>query len=145
MQRIGFSVGSEGHVLGWEKILQMEAYGAQIFVALWSIWLARSHLRRIWVQARSGDGDPNDVVRYRLAFIGLAASSIFIIAWQVSIGMNLALSIAMFLLTTLIYFLIAKLIAATGFSYLLPDWDHMKGKSFILDLVGTNHISPRDS
>ena len=143
MQRIGFSVGSEGHVLGWEKILQMEAYGAQIFVALWSIWLARSHLRRIWVQARSGDGDPNDVVRYRLAFIGLAASSIFIIAWQVSIGMNLALSIAMFLLTTLIYFLIAKLVAATGFSYLLPDWDHMKGKSFILDLVGTNHISPQ--
>ncbi len=143
MQRVGFSVGSEGHVLGWEKILQMEAYGAQIFVALWSIWLARSHLRRIWVQARSGDGDRSDVVRYRLAFIGLAASSLYIIAWQVSIGMNLALSIAMFLLTTLIYFLIAKLVAATGFSYLLPDWDHMKGKSFILDLVGTNHISPQ--
>ena len=143
MQRIGFSVGSEGHVLGWEKILQMEAYGAQIFVALWSIWLARGHLRQIWRQARSGEGDPRDVVRYRLAFLGLLGSSIYIVVWQVWIGMNLILSIGMFFLITLIYFLIAKLVAATGFSYLLPDWDHMKGKSFILDLVGTNHISPQ--
>ena len=103
--------------------------------------LARGHLRAIWSQARSGIGDPRDVLRYRLAFVGLVVSAIYIIGWQVSIGMSLVLSIALFVLTTLIYFLIAKLVAATGFSYLLPHWDHMKGKSFILDLVGTNRIA----
>ena len=141
MHRVGFSLGSAGHPMGWEKILQMESYGAMFFVVAWSFWLARGHLRRVWRQVRTGEGDRDEVWRYRLALAGLVVSGLYVVGWMVGLGMSLPLAAGVFLLTALIYFLIAKLVAATGFTYLLPDWDHMKGKDFILELVGTVRLS----
>ena len=144
IRRLGVSVGDEGQQLENWDILYMESYGALIFLSLWSIWLARKHLRRVWRQVSSGVGDRRDVAHYRLALAGLALSGAYIVAWGVSLGMSLPLAAGVFALMALVYFVTIKLIAATGFAYLFPNMPHLKGESFIVDLVGTANISPRD-
>ncbi len=143
LQRVGFSLGEEGQRLGAAEILHMESYGALVFVALWSVWLARKHLGQLGRMVSSGAGDRGEVRRYRLALLGLVLSGAYVVGWGVSLGMSLPLSVAAFALIALTYFATAKLVAATGFAYLLPNKAHVKGKSFILDLIGSIHLSPR--
>ena len=61
----------------------------------------------------------------------------------VGLGMSLPLALGAFLLMTLVYFVTVKLMAATGFAYLFPHFTHMKGETFIVDLIGSIHLSPR--
>ena len=143
INRLGFSVGAEGQQIGHEYILHMESYGALVFVGLWSIWLARRHLREVWFKVRTGEGDRREVVHYRLVVAGLVLSAVYVIAWLTHLGMGLPLAIGAFLLTTMVYFITAKLIAATGFAYLFPNWSHLKGGGFFVDLIGTTYLSPR--
>ena len=143
LQRVGFSLGEEGQRLGPAEILHMESYGALVFVAMWSVWLARRHLAQVGRVVRSGRGDRGQVGLYRLALLGLLLSGGYVVGWGMSLGMSLPLSVAAFSLIALTYFATAKLVAATGFAYLLPNKAHVKGKSFILDLAGSIHLSPR--
>ena len=143
MSRTGLTVGSEGNQLGASDILQMEGYGALIFVALWSIWLARRHLRGIWRQAFSREGDPSDTRQYRWALFGLVVSGLYVTGWIMALGASLLLAAGLLLLFTLAHFVTVKLMAATGFAYLIPSHPHLKGESFVLHLVGTTHLSPR--
>ena len=145
MLRFGFTLGSEGVPLTERAILHLESYGTMIFVGLWTFWLARGHLRRVWRQVRGEEGgDPDERRLYRLALVGLAASAAYVLGFMVFMGMSLPLALLAFTVTTLTYLVIMKLIAATGCAYLLTDWDHMKAKTFVHQLVGTAHISPQN-
>ena len=139
----GFAVGAAGQQPEAQNIIYMESYGALVFIGLWSIWLARRHLRQVWHQVCSGQGEPRQVALYRLALAGLILSGLSVIGWGVQLGMSLPISIGGFLLMTLTYFVIAKLVAATGFAYLLPNKPHIKGDSFLIELVGSAFQSPR--
>ena len=139
----GFAVGAAGQQPEAQNILYMESYGALVFIGLWSIWLARRHLRQVWHQVCSGEGEPRQVTLYRLALAGLILSALSVIGWGVQLGMSVPVSIGGFLLMTLTYFVVAKLVAATGFAYLLPNKPHIKGDSFLIELVGSAFQSPR--
>ena len=139
----GFAVGAAGQQPEAQNIIYMESYGALVFIGLWSIWLARRHLRQVWHQVRTGQGEPRQVALYRLALAGLILSALSVIGWGVQLGMSLPVAIGGFLLMTLTYFVIAKLVAATGFAYLLPNKPHIKGDSFLIELVGSAFQSPR--
>lgn len=139
----GFAVGAAGQQPEAQNIIYMESYGALVFIGLWSIWLARRHLREVWHQVRSGQGEPRQVALYRLALAGLILSALSVIGWGVQLGMSLPVAIGGFLLMTLTYFVVAKLVAATGFAYLLPNKPHIKGDSFLIELVGSAFQSPR--
>ena len=141
MQRTGFSVGLSGQQINAREILYLESYGALVFIGVWSIWLARRHLRQVWHQVRSGQGDPREVTLYRLAIAGLVLSTVWVVGWAVALGMSPGIALATFALMALTYFVTIKLIAATGFAYLLPNKPHIKGESFIVDLVGTTYLS----
>lgn len=143
MERIGFSVGEAGQQIeGW-NILYMESYGALVFVALWSFWLARQHLRRVWRQVRTGEGDRSEVSLYRLAVVGMVVSAVGVVWWAVHLGMSVHLAVLGFVLMSLVYFVTTKLIAATGFAYLFPNRPQLKGESFVVDLIGSIYLSPR--
>ena len=145
MHRVGFSVGGFTGIFGEAyQILYMESYGALFCVGLWWIWLARRHLRGVWRQVRSGEGSRAETARYRLAVVGLLLSASYVIGWAVSLGMNLPVAIGAFLLMTLTYFVTAKLVAATGFAYLFPNRPQIKGESFVVELVGSIYLSPRN-
>ena len=142
MNRTGYSVGSDGNHLGVKEILQMEGYGALIFIALWSIWLARGHLRAILRQAFSVDAS-REARHYRWALFGLVVSTAYVIGWTMAAGANFWLAAGLMLLFTLVHFATVKLIAATGFAYLFPSQSQLKGDTFITHLTGTEHLSPR--
>ena len=151
IRRFGFSVagfsgvGATGsRVPEYRQITDMESYGALMFVAAWSIWLARRHLRAVWQLAWSGNGDRSEVGRYRLALLGLTSSALCVVGWGLGLGMSLPLALVAFTAMVLTYFVIVKLIAATGFAYLLPNETHAKGQSFIVELIGTAHIDLRE-
>ena len=141
MRRVGFAVGAEGQQITGEEIFYLESYGGAIFLALWSIWLARRHLQRVWHLVRTGHGDRREVVHFRWALASLVLSAAYVIYWGVSLGMSLPLALGAFVLLTLVIFVTVKLVAATGCSYLFSA--HMGGDNFVVNLVGTTHVSPQ--
>ena len=143
LARTGISFGAEGQQIGGERLLFMENYGALMFLAVWAIWIARSHLGRTMRLAVGGGGEAGEVRRYRMAWTGLLLAGAWVIGWAMSLGMSLALALGSFLLMSLTFFVTAKLVAATGFAYLVPYRPFLKGAPFIVDLVGTTSISPR--
>lgn len=144
MGQTGFKVGASGQEIGAGGILDMESFGAVVFIAVWSVWLARGHLRSVWRQARTGIGDADEVRHYRWALAGLLLSAVYVIGWGVSLGLSLPLSIVSFLLMTIVFFVTTKLVAATGFPYLTPSWGNAKGGVFVTELIGSGNLSQRD-
>ena len=144
MVRFGFTLGTEGVPLTSRGILHLESYGTMLFIGLWTFWLARRHLRRVWRQVRAGGGEPSERRRYRLALVGLVLSAGYVVGFMVFVGMSLPLALLVFVVTSLTYLVIMKLIAATGCAYLLTDWNHMKAKTFVHELLGTVHLSQQN-
>ena len=143
MSRIGFSVGSAGESLQWNDILHLESYGAIIFIGLWTFWLARSHFRRVWRQVRWGAGEPDEVSHHRRVLLGLTISGVYLLGWMMALGMSLPAALLIFSVALLTYVVVVKLIAATGCAYLLTDPGHIKGITFVNELLGTALLSPR--
>ena len=140
----GFSgVGATGQVPEFRQITDMESYGALIFVAVWSIWLARRHLWEVSRLVWTGNGARGEVIRYRLALAGLVLSGLYVVGWGIGLGMSPPLALLAFTTMALTYFVIVKLIAATGFAYLFANETHAKGQSFIVELVGTDQFDDR--
>ncbi len=144
IDRVGFVIGGQGQPLSNNLILSLESFGAIVFIACWSVWLARGHLRRVGSLIRSGCGDRGEVRRYRFAAMGLLLSSLYVITWAHSLGATLPVAAGAFVLMMLTFFVTTKLIAATGFAYLMPSWPNAKGQIFIVELVGTSQLSEQD-
>jgi hypothetical protein len=144
INRVGFVIGGRGQPLAADQILSLESFGAIVFIAVWSVWLARGHLRLVWAQVRTGCGKRADVNRYRFALIGLVLSSCYVITWATTLGASLPVAVGGFVLMVLTFFVTIKLIAATGFAYLMPSWPNAKGQIFIDELVGTSRLSEQD-
>jgi hypothetical protein len=144
MNQVGFSVGVSGQEISGGGILALESLGAVVFIAIWSVWLARGHLRKVWQQVRTGQGDATDVRLYRVALSALVLSAIYVIAWGVSLGASLPLAAGSFLMMVITFFVTIKLVAATGFPYLTPSWAYAKGDSFITELIGSANLSPQN-
>jgi hypothetical protein len=130
----------------WDRLRSSpwRGLGAIVFIACWSVYLARVHLRQVWQQVRTGQGDRRQIRVYRLALAGLILSAFYVIAWVCSLGASMAVAAGAFMLMVSTFFVTIKLIAATGFPYLMPSWPNAKGSSFIVDLVGSTRLSPQD-
>ena len=123
--------------------LWTESHGALVFVGLWSIWIARGHLRQIWRQVRSGAGDRREVLSYRLALLGMVVSALYVVGWAVSIGVSLSMAVGSFTLMVLAYLVTVKLVAASGIAYIYPPRVYLKGEAFFLELVGSIYVPTR--
>ena len=145
LRRLGYTLGSSGTstylVDGVWDILYLESYGAFVFIAAWSVWLGRRHLREVWRQVRNGTGERRRVVVYRWAVAGMVLSALYVIIWLVGLGMNPLLAIFGFFSMAMVLLVTAKLIAATGFAYLFPNWTFLRGGTFVTDFVGTSYLS----
>ena len=64
-----------------------------MFLALWSVWIARDHLRQVWQAVWTGSGVGEGVLSYRVALIGLVLSTVYVIGWMVSLGLSFPLAL----------------------------------------------------
>ncbi|NKB69350.1 MAG: hypothetical protein GKR89_19945 [Candidatus Latescibacteria bacterium] len=97
--------------------LTHQSMGACVVFVLYTLWVGRQHLRDVWRKAWSGDegvDDGDEVLPYRVAVFGFAASLLFIGAWLWASGIPL-LVLPMFLASCLIfYILVSRVVAAAG-------------------------------
>ena len=144
MNRTGFSVGIEGQPATPKEILTLEAHGALVILVVWSVWVARGHLKETFQKAFVGlrsedDGVP---VTYRAAWLGFLASAVFMLGWFVSVGFNVPVALLQMALLFIIYFGMAKYAAATGFVFLRVPGN--KGVLILKSILGTADFSPRN-
>ena len=144
MNRTGFSVGIEGQPATPKEILTLEAHGALVILVVWSVWVARGHLKETFRKAFSGHRSEDDglPVSYRTAWIGFLGSAIFLLGWLVSVGFNVPVALLQMALLFIIYFGMAKYAAATGFVFLRIPGN--KGVVILKSILGTADFSPRN-
>ena len=136
MNRFGITVGLAGQQAKAGAILSYESHGALIALAVWSIWISRGHLKKVWLAAVSGDDDSEKpLMPYRRAVCGLAICLGFIIGWLTAAGQGLTIAIFTTSMMFLAYFCTTKFLAASGFAYLFPP--DIYGASFVKTLFGT--------
>ena len=83
LNRTGFTVGLEGQPAKGGEIAMLEMHGALACLVLWSVWVARHHLKETVQKALSlarsdDDGMP---VTYRMAWLGLGLSTVGLGGW----------------------------------------------------------------
>jgi hypothetical protein len=141
MNRTGLTVGLPGQPSKGTEIINLESHGAMTVLVIWSIWIARRHLRHVWRAAWEG-GPTESAVSYRFAVVGLATCVCYLCGFFMALGMTLALAVGHLALAFVGYFAASKFIAASGFGYLFPVW--IKGGGFIKTVVGTATMSSRN-
>ena len=142
LNRTGFTVGLEGQPAKGGEIAMLEMHGALACLVLWSVWVARHHLKETVQKALSlarsdDDGMP---VTYRMAWLGLGLSTVGLGGWMMSAGVAFWAMLGQLVLMFMCYFGIAKYAATTGFTFLTPAGG--KGVAIIHSLIGTSHLSP---
>lgn len=144
INRVGYTVGYTGQQADAYEILLLESHGAFVFLALWSVWIARGHLRRVFQAAIEGCRSPKDdgLIPYRFALVGLGLSTVFVVGFVTYMGLSLPLAILQVVLLYIAYFTIAKYTAASGFSYLFPV--AVRGGRIIESLIGYSTFTRRE-
>ena len=144
MNRTGFTIGLQGQTAAPPEILMLEAHGALVFLVVWSVWVARDHLKETLQKGfgnlrAEDDGVP---VSYRAAWLGILGSSIFFTGFVMSMGISLPAAVAQMGLLFIVYFGVTKFAAATGYVFLAPRGE--KGWQIMKALWGTLNLSSRD-
>jgi hypothetical protein len=144
MARVGFTVGLKDQQIDGAGIVALESHGALIVLAIWTFFVARGHLARVWVAIREGRAHPyNDgVAPYRTIALILLASTTFIVGWMMAVGMSLPVACLQTALIYTAYLTVAKFTAASGFTHLLPVF--AKGGGALKQFIGTSSMRPGD-
>ena len=140
----GFAVGAAGtKVAGWD-LVRVHSFGALVMLAVWSVWVARRHLRAVFRSALSRDraaDNPDGAIRYRTAIIVWLWALAFLLIFCRRMGMTWGvIGLAMgFILVA--FFTVAKYMAATGLSYINPSYS--ASGVLITNLAGNAWMTPQ--
>ena len=98
-------------------------------MVLFGLWMARFHIRDVFVKAFRGDrriDDSDEMLSYRVCAFGLLLSLIFLIFWFQAVGISWAVAIVLTLGIFITYLGTARVIAETGVIYfsmpMTPQW-----------------------
>lgn len=140
--RIGYSLGSADTYCSSHPPLGWQGVGAIIFMVVWSLWMARSHLRDVFRKAFKRDCDIDDsgeLLSYRTAVFGLIFGMMYIFAWLYRAGMEPKV-LALFVPIALIFYIgIARMVVEGGLVYLRAPQIPQVTTTYAL---GSSAISP---
>ena len=142
MDRAGYSIGRAGQQAQSAEIVNLESHGAMVMLALWSIWVARGHLKRVWFLVLRPQPEDREAFSYRIALLGFLAATVFIVGWMSAVGMSLPIALLHTALIYAAYLTVAKFTAASGFPHLFPPMG--KGGGMVQTMVGTARLEPGD-
>jgi len=114
--RIGLQIGT-GDVWnsgGGPPALMHQQAGGLFVLALFVLWTARGHLGHLWRQAVRGMPDPAEIMRPRLAFVGLALGVVSMIAWLTYTGMSLYVSILLVVGALIVFIGLSRIVCEAG-------------------------------
>ncbi len=140
--RLGFNIGSaevycSGHpAIGWQS------FGALIVIVVWSLWMARGHLKKVFREAfigRPNTDDTREILSSKKAVWGFILGSIFVVGWLHRSGMSYKV---------LFPFLMAVFIILIGLTRIVSEGGLVKlrapliPQSFTIHTLGSSAISP---
>ena len=139
MSRIGFSVGLAGQEAKPTAILGLFTHGVSMGLAIWAIWAARGHLRKVFRQVLrppvSGEAE-TAILPPRLAMFGILGGGIYMVFWLYSVGYSAGIAMVWLLLFWASILVVMKFLAASGFAYLFPSF----GTSILDITVGASRM-----
>ncbi|MDE2954532.1 MAG: hypothetical protein OXR71_08410, partial [Gemmatimonadota bacterium] len=139
MSRVGFSVGLAGQEAKPTAILGLFTHGVSMGLAIWAIWVARGHLRKVFRQVLrppiSGE-EETAILSPRLALFGILGGGIYMVFWLYSAGYSAGVGLAWLLLFWASILVVMKFLAASGFAYLFPSF----GTSILDITVGASRM-----
>ncbi len=117
--RLGYALGASEDQ--WSSVaLSWQSLGALIFLAGWSLWMARVHLGNVWRKALHPGcevDDSRELISYRLAVLGLAGSLLFVGGWLHAAGMEPTVVLTFLPVSLLIYLGLSRVVAELGLVY----------------------------
>jgi len=120
--RIGLNIGSpDAYSLAVPIAYQME--GAFLVFILFSLWISRSHLKKVFNRIFKNDtsiDDSGEALTYKQAFIGLILGFLFTVLWAKMTGFNLLSSVYFSVVLILTFIGITKIVVQTGTAYCRP-------------------------
>ena len=127
--RLDVNVGSS--VVSWQ------CYGAMVAMVLWSLWMARHHLRAVARAALRGGEDEagaSEMISYRLAVVGGLAGLGYLLFWLCRAGMDPGVAVLYLAAAIIIFLGITRLVIQTGMPYLTTP---MTPQGFTVAVTGT--------
>jgi hypothetical protein len=118
-----------------------QCFGAMACLVGWRLWVARAHLRDVFLKAIRPDhpvDDGREVLSYRTSVLGLLLSAIYALFWLQRSGMDV-ISASMFLFALgVIYIGLARVVSEAGVAYAQGT---VTPQAFVMDLRGTYGLS----
>ena len=121
----GFRDPGAGPALARIPYISEQGVGAFVGLALFSLWLARPHLRATWRRAFRGDravDDADEPLSYRAAYLGLFASGLLLIGFGVAMGLSVWVSVLFFALYFLLALTFTRIRAEAGLPWGQGPW-----------------------
>ena len=123
--------------------LGVTASGFWIFV-LWGIWVARHHLKLVWLKAvgrPTSLDDSMEIMSYRGAIFGVIGGLCYLLFWLRSMGMDFDIAAILILITIVLYIGVTRIVAETGLIFLdLP----VNSNEMTVAIIGSRNISPQN-
>ena len=118
-----------------------QCFGALACLVAWRLWVARAHLRDVFVKALRPDhplDDRREVLSYRASVLGGLLCAIYALFWLQRSGMDV-ISASMFLFALgVIYIGLARVVSEAGVAYAQGT---VTPQAFVMDLRGTYGLS----
>ncbi|MCY4543901.1 MAG: hypothetical protein OXD39_01585 [Gemmatimonadetes bacterium] len=126
-------------------VMELQHFAGFLVFSLFTVWMARRHLYRVWRKCLGGAKDLDDsreFFSYRTAVFGLIAGTVFMVGWLQASGMSLWLTCLFLLFLIVVYLGVTRIVAETGLAAL--DLPHNDVNTATVRLVGTEGLSSRD-
>ena len=136
--RIGYDVTSPDAFVWGMQSLSWQGWGAFLAMVLWSLWMARDHLRSVFRQAFTGvrvHDDSMEMMSYRVAVYGLLGGFLYVVGWLVVAGLHLYLALLFTVVVIIVYLGMTRLVIQTGMYYLTTP---VNAQAFTTAIAGTH-------
>ena len=138
-----FGVGvTEADIFVWGlPSTSWQCWGAFVMLVLWSLWMARDHIKDVfnkaWNPALPID-DSRELISYRTAVVGLLLGSVYMLTWLNKAGMELWVAACFLAFVLIAYLGITRLVVQTGIYYLTTP---VVSQAMTMMTFGTSAIS----
>ncbi len=138
MGRIGFTLGLAGQEAKPAAILGIFTHGVSMGLVIWSVWVARGHLKRVYNQIVRPEQIQTETVILtpRLAALSIVGGGLYMVFWLYRAGFSPGIGVVWLTLFWASILVVMKFLSASGFAYLFPSF----GNSALDITIGASQI-----
>ena len=117
LARLGLTFSGGGDIWtsgGYSLAASYQMAGGIFVLALFVLWTARFHFRRLWKLALRGEKPPGEILSPRLAIFGLLAGIVFMVSWLTVTGLSLYVALLLVAGALLVFIALSRIVCEAG-------------------------------